>query len=177
MTEEFEIIEYESLQSTQQTAKDLALQEERPWTIVYAKMQQGGHGKDGSHWHSPIGGLYFSIILPKEGLDDLQVITILAAFAVSKVLKDKFQIEPLIKLPNDVYLNNKKICGILTENVFGQELKCSVLGIGVNLNNRGFPEDILATSIQQETGIVCDEKEILNLIIKEIKDLFKTITK
>lgn len=178
MNNELKIIEYDSLASTQDVAKKMAMAGDSPWTIVWSKTQTAGHGKEGSQWQSDDGGLYFSIILPKEAVDDLQLITILAAFAVSKIIKSQFVgLEPMIKLPNDVYLNNKKICGILTENVFGSTLKCSVIGIGVNINNQGFSSEINATSLWQETGQKSDIKEILYLIVGEIKELFKSITK
>lgn len=165
------IIRHKSLESTQIEAKKYS----DPWTVIVAETQTSGHGKSKSSWHSEEGGLYFSIVLPKIDFDDLQTITILAAFVVSKTLKEEYDIEPMIKLPNDVYVNGKKICGILTENVIGQDLKSSVIGIGINLNNKNFPVDLNATSVILETGERVDLDKIMQTILEELKHLLSTI--
>jgi BirA family biotin operon repressor/biotin-[acetyl-CoA-carboxylase] ligase len=149
-----------------------------PWTVVIAKTQENGHGQKGKSWFSPRGGLYFSVILPKAGIKDLQVITILTAFVISKVIKERFQVEPMIKLPNDVYLNGKKFCGILTENVICGEDIFSVVGIGIDTDIREFPNELadIATSIWLETGKDVDNDILLEEIIKGMQEYFKEIT-
>lgn len=149
-----------------------------PWTVVLAEEQENGYGRKGEAWYSPKGGLYFSVILPKGEINDLQTLTILAAFIVAKTIKEAFNVEPLIKLPNDVLLNGKKICGILTENVIGKEVKSSIIGIGINTNISSFPSEIkeVATSLKMELGREVDNMEILEKIIKELKNQFKIIS-
>jgi len=112
----FNIIELEEAGSTNVEAKRLAAEGAAAWTVVWARRQTGGYGKGGASWASPEGGLYFSVILPPGDIADLQIVTILAAFCVADAVKENFAVEPMIKLPNDVYLNGKKLCGILTEN-------------------------------------------------------------
>jgi BirA family biotin operon repressor/biotin-[acetyl-CoA-carboxylase] ligase len=184
------ILEFEKLESTQKKAKEIA-KEAEPWTVVLAKEQTGGYGRKGNFWYSPRGGLYFSVILPnphtkqiygvgaKTKIEDLQILTILAAFCVAKILKEDFKLEPFIKLPNDVYVNNKKICGILTENIIsGKEVKNSIIGIGLNTNIEDFPEELKekATSLKRELKKEVEGRKILEKILKELKNYFLEIT-
>jgi len=168
---------YKILPSTNLKAKEIALKVE-PWTVIVAEEQKAGYGRKGTPWLSRRGGLYFSIILPKSQIEDLQTLTILAAFIVAKVIKENFKLEPLIKLPNDVLINGKKVCGILTENIIGKEIKTSVIGIGLNTNINKFPSDLenIATSIKIELGRKVDDKKILNQIIEGLKEQLKTIS-
>ncbi len=179
MPEEKNKIEsFETLESTNILAKDRARLGADPWTVVRAIKQERGYGRKGSGWFSPAGGLYFSVILPKSNIDDLQTLTILAAYIVSKVVKESFTVEPLIKLPNDVYLNGKKICGVLTENVIGTEVKSSVMGIGLNTNIEGFPPELenTATSLKIELKKDIDNETILSQIIDGLKKTLASIS-
>ncbi len=173
-----QIEKYKSLPSTNVKAKELANAGASPWTVVLSEIQENGYGRKGEEWYSPIGGLYFSVILPKGEINDLQTLTILAAFIVAKTIKESFNVEPLIKLPNDVLLNGKKICGILTENVIGNEVKSSVIGIGLDTNIENFSPGLkdIATSLKMETGREVDNMKILEEIIAGLKEQFKTIS-
>jgi BirA family biotin operon repressor/biotin-[acetyl-CoA-carboxylase] ligase len=171
------ILEFEKLESTQKKAKEIA-KEAEPWTVVVAKEQTGGYGRKGNFWYSPKGGLYFSVILPRRKIENLQILTILTAFCVAKILNDEFEVKPLIKWPNDVLLNGKKICGILTENIiFGKEIKSSIIGIGLNTNIEDFPEDLkkVATSIKIELNKKVENNEILKKILNELRQILKIV--
>ena len=172
------ILSFKELPSTNEKAKALARKKIAPWTVISAGEQTAGYGKKKVFWFSPKGGLYFSIILPKSQIEDLQTLTILAAFIVAKTLKDNFSLEPLIKLPNDVLLNGKKICGILTENVVGKEVESSVIGIGLNTNIDKFPKELenIATSLKIELGKEVDNEKILKEIIQGLKKQLATIS-
>lgn len=170
---------FETLGSTNTKAKELAYQGAEPWTVVSAARQEQGYGRKGSGWFSPEGGLYFSVILPKSNIDDLQTLTILAAYVVSKTIKEAFLAEPFIKLPNDVYLNGKKICGILTENVIGSDVKSSVMGIGLNTNIESFPPELenAATSLKMELKLAkIDNEAVLRQIIEGLQKTLATIS-
>jgi BirA family biotin operon repressor/biotin-[acetyl-CoA-carboxylase] ligase len=173
-----EIRRFEKLDSTNIKAKELIESGAEPWTVIVSQEQDSGYGRKGGKWISPKGGLYFSIILPKNNIDDLQLLTILTAFTIAKIIKEEFNVEPLIKLPNDIILNGKKICGILTENVVGEDVKSSVMGVGLNTNAEILSglEDI-ATSLLKETGKEIDNDKILKRIIEEIKKQLETISK
>ncbi len=174
---DYRIKKFKGLGSTNAKAKELAAQGVEPWMVVAAEQQELGYGRKGNEWFSPAGGLYFSVVLPKGNIDDLQILTILAAFCVARVLKDNYEAEPFVKLPNDVYLNGKKICGILTENVIAGEVKSSVIGVGVNTNIDSFPRGVdKATSLKIETGKTIDNDVILGQIISQLKNTFKSIS-
>lgn len=176
--EKFELREFDVLDSTSIKAKELAGNGVAPWTTVLALRQVQGYGRKKTGWHSPKGGLYFSIVLPKSGIDDLQTLTIMAAVAVAKIVKENFGTEPFIKLPNDVYLNNKKICGILTENIIGRDVKLSVMGIGINTNIEKFPPELenTATSLKIELKRDIDNKEILRQILNKLQKMFASFS-
>lgn len=174
------IFEFAKLDSTQKKAKELVKKKIHPWTVILAKEQNQGIGRKGNFWFSPPGGLYFSIILPKSKVEDLQILTILAAFSLAKVIKENFNLEPFIKLPNDLYLNGKKIAGILIENlILGKEVKASIMGIGLNTNIDKFPKDLenKATSIKIELGKKVENKKILEKILGELKEELKIVSK
>ncbi len=175
---EFKIKNFKKISSTNQKAKELALGGTVPWTVIVAEKQIAGYGKEKVPWFSPQGGLYFSIILPKSKIEDLQTLTIISAFIITKAIKDNFSLEALIKLPNDVLLNRKKVAGVLTENVIGKDVKLSVLGIGLNTNIEKFPKELedKATSLKIELGREVDNENLLKKIVKELKEQLKTIS-
>lgn len=171
------IIKYKNVPSTQTTAKKL--KNPRPWTVVWAQEQKGGYGRKKTEWFSPRGGLYFSVILPKSQIDDLQTLTILAAFVMARIIKEDFGLEPFIKLPNDIYINQKKVAGVLTENIVGQEIKFSVMGIGLNTNIKKVSKNLekKATSLRIELGKRVDDRKILRQFIEGLKSHLKTISR
>lgn len=164
---------FPQIDSTNAKAKELALAGAKPWTVVVAGEQTNGYGKDRRGWFSPKGGLYFSIILPKSNVEDLQTLTILAAFVVAKTVMEEPEAgQAFIKLPNDVWMNNKKIAGILTENVIaGKRAVCSVMGIGLDTNIEKFPPELekIATSLKIEIKREVNEKVLLEKILKGLK--------
>lgn len=135
--------------STNTILKSLAEQGMPEGFVLIAQAQTAGRGRLGRSFHSPIGtGLYFSILLrPDCSAERSLFITTSAAVAVCKAIEKLTDQKPLIKWVNDLYLHEKKICGILTEASVNYETKglnWAVLGIGINLAEPegGFPEDI-----------------------------------
>jgi len=175
---EFKIKNFKEISSTNQKAKELALSGAAPWLVVVAEKQIAGHGKEKVPWFSPKGGLYFSIILPKSKIEDLQTLTVLAAFIIARTIKDNFSLETLIKLPNDVLLNRKKVAGVLTENIIGGDVKLSVIGIGLNTNIEEFPKDLenSATSLKIELGKRISNIKLIKQIVQGLKEQLKTIS-
>lgn len=171
-----EIKKYKTVISTSALAKKI--KKPKPWLIILAEEQREGYGRKQRSWYSPRGGLYFSVILPRSRIEDLQTLTILTAFVVAKVIKENFSLEPFIKLPNDVYLGQKKVCGILTENIVGHDVKFSIMGIGLNTNTETFPKELedKATSLKIELGKKVDDLKILKQIVKGLKEQLKTIS-
>lgn len=139
--------------------------------IAVAKRQTGGRGTKGRSFSSESGGVYLSMLRFPENLLAKDAFTIMAgaAVAVCKTLS-RFGLNPVIKWANDIYVNDKKICGILIENVFsGKFVRSSVVGIGVNVCN-SLPEDLLAiaTTMQRETGNCFSVEEVRDTLISEL---------
>lgn len=114
--------------------------------IITAAMQTGGRGRLGRSFYSPADtGIYVSFLLHPAGeLSDLVSLTAAAAVAVDRAIRKLTDAEPLIKWVNDLYLNGKKICGILAETVTRTQAarQAIIIGIGLNLNTENFPKDI-----------------------------------
>ncbi len=144
---------YRTLSSTNQTAKELALAGAPHGTAVIASAQTGGRGRYAREFVSPEGGLYLSVILHPDRLQ-FQHITAVTAFATNAVCEAIETVSgrsPQIKWVNDLFLDGRKICGILTEAVTDIEsgsLSWIVLGIGINVNTRtsDFPPALRKTA-------------------------------
>ena len=147
--------------STNTYCKDLARKGAPQGTVVIADCQTGGKGRRGRSFVSPPGvGLYLSYLMrPDSGIENISEITCWTAVAVCEAISDCFGLEPQIKWVNDVLMNKKKICGILTEASFEAEsgtIDSLVIGIGINVNEKrsDFPDELekIATSISIENG-------------------------
>ena len=128
---------YDSVTSTQDVGKIIADRlSNKPRTIV-ANAQKKGRGRFHRSWASPKGGLWYSTVLfPKFAPGENNQLSLLTAVALCKTLERIFKIRPLIKWPNDILLNGKKLAGILTETAYSaHKLKWAVIGIGLNVNN------------------------------------------
>lgn len=144
--------------STNDVLMKLAGQAASEGTVVSAETQTHGRGRQGRRWTTSEGkALAFSLLLrPHLRADELPEITLAAAVAVAKTLED-FRFRPKIKWPNDVLLEGKKVCGILTEMAPKKDKMTGVvLGIGINLNQNpaDFPGEIRtsATSLYRHSG-------------------------
>ena len=149
-----EIHYFPELKSTNIMAKEKALHiEERiaEGTLIITERQSAGKGRLGREWFSPAGGIWLSIILyPQLSPSYISRITLMTAVAAVKAIEICTQIEPQIKWPNDILINEKKVCGILTEMSAELDIiNWVVVGIGVNVNidHQRFPEDIQANTI------------------------------
>jgi BirA family transcriptional regulator, biotin operon repressor / biotin---[acetyl-CoA-carboxylase] ligase len=128
---------YPSISSTNEKAKTLADHGMKEGTVVISDIQTQGRGRKQRSWSSSNGGLWFSIILrPKISLSNAMQVTMCAACAVTEGIQRQLTIQPSIKWPNDVLIEKKKICGILTEIAAEiDEINYLIVGIGLNVNN------------------------------------------
>lgn len=141
---------YEEIGSTNDIAWDTALKGEPEGSVVFAESQTKGRGRQGRKWYSPgRKGLWFSVILrPNLTPNYAAIITAMSAAACSGAIAKYTGQNVWIKWPNDLYINNKKVGGILTElNTELDEIKFVILGIGINVNMDNFPDNITATSL------------------------------
>jgi BirA family biotin operon repressor/biotin-[acetyl-CoA-carboxylase] ligase len=127
---------YDTVSSTNDVARALALEGAQEGTVIIAETQTGGRGRMDRAWFSPKGGLWFSIILkPKTRAREVSKITLAVGVAIAKALKRQFNLNVEVKWPNDVLANGRKVCGILTESVtYGEAAKIVVVGVGLNAN-------------------------------------------
>lgn len=144
---------FDTLESTNLTAKRLALDGAPHGTLVLAAHQSGGRGRHGRRFESPAGkGVYFSVLLrPQLSPADAQAVTVCAAVAVYRAVRRLCHLKLGIKWVNDLYYQGKKVCGILTEagtNVESGRLDWLVVGVGLNLTAApaDFPAELAATA-------------------------------
>ncbi len=118
-------------------------------TVIFTESQTAGRGRRDNRWIAPRGkDLMFSLLLqPPAPLEKWPRITTLAALAICKAIEAELPLQPRIKWPNDVYLDNRKISGLLAETVSTPDGLLLVLGIGLNVNTLDFPSELPATSL------------------------------
>lgn len=135
------------IDSTNIYAKQLALQKAPHGTIVLAHRQTGGKGRLGRSFFSPKEGIYLSIVIkPDFDISKSVLVTSAAAAAVAEAIEKVCSRDAGIKWVNDVYVDNKKVCGILCEGINDFEtgqIESIVIGIGINTSLNGFPKDLL----------------------------------
>ena len=177
ISEKLELITYDEIDSTNDVCKKLGNLENLN-KLVVSDYQTSGKGRLGRTFISKKGkGIYMSLLVkPNISLSDISKITCVVATSISRVLEKEININIDIKWVNDLYLNNKKICGILTESsIMNNELKYIVIGIGINLYKQTFPKDIIASSIEDETGIALDRELLISNITNQILEDIKNI--
>ncbi|MGL5642168.1 MAG: biotin--[acetyl-CoA-carboxylase] ligase [Paraclostridium sp.] len=169
-----DIIHFDTIDSTNNYAKTIA-NDKLDGTIIISEEQLGGRGRLGKKWHSKkYDGIWMSMILkPDVSPMDAPFITLIAGASIVKAL-NKLGIKASIKWPNDIIINGKKVCGILTElSAEIERINYIVLGIGINVKTLEFPQDIsnIATSIHKE-GYDISRVDIIRNIILEFEKIY-----
>ena len=173
---------YSEIDSTNNRAKQLGLEGAPHGTLIISDLQTAGKGRRGRGWLMPRGeGLTFSILTrPQLPPDAVSMLTLAAALAVSKGIDMTAGCRTQIKWPNDIVLNRKKICGILTEGSADSEcVHYAVVGIGVNVSSEIFPRELKekASSIYIETGKKPGRIKLLNIICSCFEDYYAVLLK
>lgn len=171
---------FESIDSTNACAKTLAETGIEEGSVVFSDYQTQGRGRLGRSWLSQREkNLLFSCILrPPLLKDQTGLLTFYAAVSIARALETFTKLKVDCKWPNDILLNGKKCCGILLENSFGKEqLDYSIVGVGINVNQREFQDDLLshATSISRELGKEVDRKKLFQTILRELDLLYDDV--
>lgn len=151
-------------------------------TLAVAEIQDGGKGRRGRTWISPPGvGIWMSILLrPQINPISASMLTLVMALAVRKGILEATGIETQIKWPNDLVLNRKKICGILTEmGTELMEIQYVIPGTGINVNQTEFAEEIraTATSLYLETGKKYQRSQIIAQTMKALETYYAVFVK
>ena len=152
-----EVLYFDTIDSTNTKAQELAEKGYPSGTLVVADKQESGKGRRGRRWVSPSGtGIFMTLMIkPDINPNNASMLTLVAALAVAKAITSVTGEEALIKWPNDIVVNGKKVCGILTEmNAQFDYINHIVVGIGINVHNESFPEEIsqMASSLMIEAG-------------------------
>lgn len=201
-----EIFCYNTLDSTNVKAKELAEEGYPSGTLVIAESQTAGRGRRGRDWNSQEGtGIFMSFILKPEltsepaeqnqpglisasaeqnqsglTIENASMVTLVCALAVSMGISQVTGAEAQIKWPNDIVMNGRKICGILTEmSVVSGKVGHVVVGIGINVSNLQFPEEIANTagSLYTETGKFFQRAEIVGAILEKFETYYALFLK
>lgn len=173
--------QFDVLESTNVTAVAFAKEGVAEGTVIVARRQEGGRGRMQRVWASPEGGLWFSIILrPQIDPQFAAQVTLLMGVAASAALRRLYATEDImIKWPNDLLLQKKKICGILAELQLDEAgaIDYAVVGVGVNvaLNEEDFSSELRGTAASLNSSLnknyTCDE--VLDNILQEFNRLYQ----
>jgi BirA family transcriptional regulator, biotin operon repressor / biotin---[acetyl-CoA-carboxylase] ligase len=135
-----------------------------------------GRGQQGNVWQSEdYKNLTFSIIISPNlmKVEQLYMLNVIVALAIRTVVEDVLGEEIYIKWPNDIYVRNKKVAGILVQNQFKADKKINtVIGIGLNVNQTSFPKELRASSLKLERKENLKLDDILQLLIKHFEEGF-----
>lgn len=180
------VIVEDSVTSTNDLLKNLASEGAPEGTVIIADRQTRGKGRRGRSFESPSGtGIYLSYLLrPSAAPSDVTHVTACSAVCVHNAILDACGVETSIKWVNDLVIDNKKICGILTEMNLESEsfsVDSIIVGIGINVNGPSdiFPPEVrkVAGSIESVTGTHCDRARIAASLISEMDKMADRLTK
>ena len=164
---------FENVSSTNEKLKEFSSSD---GLTVISREQKSGHGRQERVWQSDKGGLYFSFYTSfKDNIPPL-LITPACALGVALALSEYGDCK--IKWPNDIVLNGKKICGIISHASIADSKICDIcVGIGVNVNNESFKNLPYASSLKAQCGKTLDENYVFCKILKSIEDIFLNYSK
>lgn len=176
------IIFLENVDSTNDEAKRRAEAGAAHGTLVVSESQHAGKGRRGRSFDSPKqSGIWMSLII-KDEIEPARasMLTLVMGFATVKAIETVTDLRAQIKWPNDLVLNGKKVCGILTE--MSMQMDCInhiVIGTGINVRNEGFPEEIchVATSIYQESGQKIGRAGLIAEVLKQFEAYYEIYMK
>lgn len=173
-----EIVYKEQIESTQELAKELVKNDIKSGTLVITDNQTKGKGTKGRNWQaSKEKNITMTIILkPNLKIQKLEGLTLKIAEAIKEAIKELYEYTLTIKKPNDLLLNGKKICGILTQTAtMGNQVNYILIGIGFDVNEENFSKELqsIATSLKKEYKKEFEKEEIIVKIIEKIEKINK----
>ncbi|MFA5880135.1 MAG: biotin--[acetyl-CoA-carboxylase] ligase [Candidatus Margulisiibacteriota bacterium] len=175
------LLHFDSIDSTNEEAKRRAYQEQNFESVIIADTQTNGKGRKNHKWYSEsLDGLYYTICLKPTKFDfnNLYLVTKNIALLTIKVIYKITQEKIDLEWPNDLILNNKKLGGILVETIlipFEKLPKNVIVGIGLNINQANFPEELKhsAISLFQKSNKKYDKKDFVYQLSLELINFFK----
>ncbi|MEI7024515.1 biotin--[acetyl-CoA-carboxylase] ligase [Paenibacillus sp. y28] len=170
----------DTVTSTQDIAKQIVREGAPEGTVVLAEVQTAGRGRMGRAWHSPAGhGVWMSLILrPPIPLPLTPQLTLLTAVALCRAIRTVSGVHAVIKWPNDILVEGRKVSGILLESTAEDERLSEVIvgmGVSVNLREEDYPPELLlkATSLRIEAGRILNRIELIQEILHELEQLYQ----
>lgn len=162
---------FEEVESTMDIAKNLARNDCSDFTVVIAGSQNRGRGRLKRTWLSSAGGLYFTIVLRPQMPPVLSSrVGFAAAMILAKTLRRRFDIEAVVKWPNDILVDGKKISGMLSEMEAEADMVSFInVGIGINVNNDPEKSEPMATSLRNILGRKIPKKPLLSEFLDEFE--------
>ncbi len=165
--------------STNDWAKELEALGAPEGTVVMAETQTAGRGRFGRRWFSPKGGLWFSLILkPMLRPEETVKLVFLASLAATETLRGLYGLKAETKWPNDVLVDGRKVCGILSEmKTTGERVECAIIGVGVNANfdvESTFSQELkaYATSLQTLLGKQVALEELFRVLLEKMESFY-----
>ena len=176
------VVYYDEIDSTNNRAKEAGDNKAPHGTLFVADMQVAGKGRRGRVWQSPAGSSIYMTILLYPEISPLKApqLTLVMAIAVAEGIKEVTGLDTKIKWPNDIVVNGRKICGILTEmSTEIDYINHVVIGAGINVNQDDFPEDIrkTASSLKMELGKQVKRSELIAAIMKSFEKDYEIFVK
>jgi BirA family biotin operon repressor/biotin-[acetyl-CoA-carboxylase] ligase len=166
---------YGEVESTNETARSIASTTQNG-TVVLAETQAKGRGRLSRSWSSPPGGVWMTLILkPEIPLAEAPRINMAVSVALAKAIQSLYGLRAGIKWPNDLLIEDRKICGILMEvSAEVDRLDYALVGIGINANVdvSVYPTEWLATSLSKELGRDVSRSELIQRILQKIEEAY-----
>ena len=172
---------YYKIDSTNTAAMEAASGGAPEGSVFLAEQQTAGRGRGANQWHSErSSGIYCSVVLrPAVPPSDVVVVTLAAGLAVHAAIREiDSRIAADLKWPNDVLIDKKKVCGILTEmNAEITRVRYIVIGIGINVNQSAFPADLqaIATSLRLVSGTEWSRVELCAALLKSLDREYRSL--
>ena len=173
-----QVVYYDETDSTNNQAKAAGEKGEVHGTLFVADRQTAGKGRRGRGWESPSGNSVSVTILLRPEIPPVKapMLTLVMALAVADGIRDVLGVDAGIKWPNDIVLNKKKICGILTEmSTEIDYINYVVIGVGINVNQETFPDEIkeTATSLKVETGKPVKRAGVIAAVMERFEQYYE----
>ncbi len=174
----FNIYNYNKIPSTNNEAIKLIKKKNMKQGLVFSKIQTNGRGTRGKKWISKRGNFFGSVFFQlKKNTPKFYEFSVITPVLITKKIKEITDCENIyIKWPNDIYINNQKVCGILQEVIqSGNNQKYLIIGIGINLVSHPTIRNQNISDIKKETKVLIKNNEMLNEIKKSFQNFFKNI--
>ena len=175
---QFEIFKFNKVTSTNDVAIKLIKENQKKNGCICARVQTKGRGTRGKEWISERGNLFISIFFPLEDkYPSFNEFSLITPVIISDVIKHFCYKEKVnLKFPNDVFVNKKKICGLLQETIISGTRKFLIIGIGINIvSSPDINEEYQATNIFLETKLKPKIEDVIDLIISSYEKFFINI--